>query len=101
MKTLISIIRSSFVLGCLLFCFGINISKAQITAGKITYERKTNLYKKFKDDDIREWLKEEDKNKVDVFELYFNDSISVFKPEESDLKEKMTWATSKNVVYQQ
>ncbi|HEY1039925.1 MAG TPA: GLPGLI family protein [Bacteroidia bacterium] len=81
----------------LLLC---SIGKAQVNAGKITYERKTNLYKKFKDDDVKEWLKEEDKNKTDVFELYFNDSISAFKPQESDLKERMSWATSKNVVYQ-
>ncbi len=73
---------------------------AQVTAGKIVFERKTNLYKKFKDDNVKEWLKEEDKSKVDLFELYFNDSLSVFKPQESDLKERMSWATSKNTTYQ-
>ena len=74
---------------------------SQITYGKITFERKTNLYKKFKNNsDVKEWLKEEDKNKVDVFELYFNDSISVFKPQESELVERMSWSTTKNVVYQ-
>jgi len=77
-----------------------SVSFSQITSGKIVYERKTNLYKKFKGDDVKDWLKEEDKNKVDVFELYFNDSMSFFKPQDSDLKEKMSWATSKNVVYQ-
>jgi GLPGLI family protein len=84
----------------LLLCF-VNVAFGQITAGKITYERKTNLYKKFKDDDVKEWLKEEDKNKLDMFELYFTDSTSVFKPQESNLRERMSWATSKNVVYQQ
>jgi len=84
----------------MLLCF-VNVALAQITAGKIVYERKTNLYKKFKDDNVKEWLKEEDKNKMDVFELYFTDSTSVFMPQESDLKERMSWATSKNVVYQQ
>jgi len=72
----------------------------QITSGKIVFERKTNLYKKFKDDNVREWLKDEDKSKVDFFELYFNDSLSVFKPQESDLKEQMSWTTSKNTIYQ-
>lgn len=77
------------------------VSSSQITYGKITYERKTNLYKKFKNNsDVKEWLKEEDKNKMDVFELYFNDSLSVFKPQESDLVERMSWSTTKNVVYQ-
>jgi GLPGLI family protein len=72
----------------------------QITSGKIVFERKTNLYKKFKDDNVREWLKDEDKSKVDFFELYFNDSLSAFKPQESDLRERMSWATSKNTIYQ-
>lgn len=71
---------------------------AQVHTGKIVYERKTNLYKKFKGDDVKEWLREEDKNKVDVFELYFNDSLSLFKPQDSELKERMSWATSKNTV---
>ena len=75
-------------------------SNAQVFHGKITYERKTNLYKKFKDDNVKDWLQEEDKNKVDVFELYFNDSISVFKPQDSELKERNSWATTKNTVYE-
>lgn len=84
---------------CLLFLV-VKLS-AQITQGKIVYERKTNLYKKFKNNsDVKEWLKEEDKNKIDVFELYFNDTVCVFKPQESDLVERMSWSTTKNVVYQ-
>ncbi len=81
---------------CLCCC---HFSNAQIRRGKITYERKTNLYKKYKGDE-REWIKEEDKIKVDVFELYFSDSLSAFKPQESELKEKLSWTTSKNYVYQ-
>lgn len=82
----------------LLICLQLN---AQVNQGKITFERKTNLFKKFKDDDgIKNWIREENKNKVDVFELYFNDSISVFKPQESDLKESFSWTTSKNTVYE-
>lgn len=84
----------------LLVVITVTSSFGQITSGKIVFERKTNLYKKFKDDNVKEWLKEEDKSKVDVFELYFNDSLSVFMPQESDLKERMSWATSKNTTYQ-
>ncbi len=73
---------------------------AQMTSGKIVFERKVNLFKTFKDEGMRNWIKEENKIKIDVFELYFNDSLSVFKPQESDLKEKFGWATSKNTVYQ-
>ncbi len=91
--------KSSIIFLILLFLYTTSI--AQITSGKITYERKTNLYKKFKNNgDVKEWLKEEDKNKIDIFELYFNDSLSVFMPQESDLVERMSWATTKNVVYQ-
>lgn len=87
----------------LILCFWLlpQVVSSQIISGKITYERKTNLYKKFKNNgDVKEWLKEEDKNKIDIFELYFNDSLSAFKPQESDIVERMGWATTKNVVYQ-
>ena len=82
-----------------LFVFSGNLF-TQVKSGKIVYERRTNLYKKFKDDNVKEWIEKDDKNKVDIFELYFNDSLSVFKPQYSDLKEKMSWTTSKNMVYQ-
>ncbi len=80
--------------------FTVNSVIAQITAGKIVYERKTNLFKKFKENEMREWIKEENKNKTDVFELYFNDSLTLFKPQENELREKMDWTTSKNTTYQ-
>ena len=73
---------------------------AQILSGKITFERKTNLYKSMKWGDVKNWIKEADKIKLDYFELYFNDTCSVFKPQESELKENMGWATSKSTVYQ-
>lgn len=78
----------------------ISVSYAQIHAAKVIYERKTNLYKKFKERNVSEWIKEEDKNKVDIFELYFNDTLSCFKPQESDLKEQLSWATSKFTTFQ-
>ncbi|MCE3280905.1 MAG: hypothetical protein K0S44_3096 [Bacteroidetes bacterium] len=87
------------ILLIILFLFPV-FSFSQVSSGKIIYERKTNLYKKFKGEDVKEWLREEDKNKVDVLELYFNDSLSYFKPQDSELKERMSWATEKNVVYQ-
>jgi GLPGLI family protein len=74
---------------------------SQITSGKIIFERKTNLQKKYKDaEGGGGWLKNLKSPKIDMFELYFNDSISVFRPVESDLKEEMDWATMKNTVYQ-
>ncbi len=71
----------------------------QINSGKIIYERKTNLLKKYKNNN--EWIKERNiKDKIDFFELTFNDSLSAYKPQESELKEQMSWTTSKNQVYQ-
>lgn len=87
----------------LLLIFAISSSSlfAQLSKGKIVYERKTNLLKKYKDEEWKEWLKEQERKiKIDVFELYFNDTASAFKPQESELREKMDWATDKNIVYQ-
>ncbi len=72
----------------------------QITSGHVVYERKTNLYKKFKSPEIQRWIPENSKSKVDVFDLYFTDSLSFFGPQENNLKEVMSWTTSKNKVYQ-
>jgi GLPGLI family protein len=76
-------------------------ASAQITSGKIVFERKTNLYKRYKNEDwVKDWIKESDHTKVDEFELMFNDSLSVFRPVESEEREGYTWMTSKNTVYQ-
>jgi GLPGLI family protein len=83
-----------------LFSFVV-VSNAQITYGKVTYERKTNLYKRFKHwEDVKEWIKESDKVKVDEFEMTFNDSSAVFKPIESEYREQFDWATNSNTTYQ-
>lgn len=76
-------------------------STAQITYGKITYERKTNLHKRMKHwEDVKEWIKESDKIKIEDFELIFNDTVAYFKPVESELRDNFEWATSKNTTYQ-
>jgi hypothetical protein len=73
---------------------------AQIHSAKITFERKTNLYKKFKDQGTQRWIKEEDRIKIEYFELLVNDSMALFKPQESELRETYAWATAKNTVLQ-
>ncbi len=94
--------KASKILLFILFLAMISKSDfAQITSGKILYERKTNLYKRFKNADwITNWVKEGDRTKVDEFELFFNDTLAAFKPKESDEKESFSWATSKSTVYQ-
>jgi len=93
----------SFKIKCLqavFFCLFSLCSYSQITAGKITFERKTNLLKRFKDPNMARWLGDKDKTKIDMFELYFNDTISVFLPTETAFKDDMSWATNKNTIYQ-
>lgn len=91
---------SKQIISSIILIFLIVNIQAQITNAKVVYERKTNLYKRFKDNDVKDWLKEADKIKIDYFELLFNDSCSVFKPQESELRENFSWATQKNTAYQ-
>lgn len=75
---------------------------AQWHYGKIVYERKTNLLKRFsKIDWIKEWLTEDKSMKIksETFELYFNDTASAFLPVEGNKMDWMQWATSNNKVY--
>lgn len=78
-------------------------SFAQIKAGKIIFERKTNIEKEYKDADDNEefsdYLKK-NKIKIDSFELIFNDTLSIFKPIISDEVDELDWATSNNIVLQ-
>ena len=77
-------------------------SMAQITSGRIVFERKTNLHKLYKDNDrVKRFLKEDVKWKIEDFELYFNDSLSAFTPIESDEPEQgfMKFLTTHNKIY--
>lgn len=74
-------------------------SYAQVTEGKIIFERKTNLEKKFDDARMAEIIKN-NKSKIDNFEMYFNEKESVFKPIPSTEVDELSWATTKNTVYQ-
>jgi GLPGLI family protein len=91
---------SKTILFSLLFLAFSFISTAQITAGKITFERKTNLLKRFTDPNMIRWLGEKNKTKIDVFDLYFNDSISIFIPQDAASNDELSWATNRNTVYQ-
>lgn len=94
---LISRIKTFFLLALLSISFA---SQGQITAGKITYERKTNLFKRFKDPNMVKWIGEKNKTKIESFELYFNDSLSVFVPVDVVGKDELSWTTNKNTVSQ-
>jgi len=77
-------------------------SFAQETAGRIVFERKTNLKKLFKDNKrVRPFLKDGVTWKIEQFELYFNDSSSAFLPIEGDDAEEgmMKFLTTHNTIY--
>jgi GLPGLI family protein len=75
----------------------------QITSGKITFERKTNLKKKFGEDErMKRFLTEENKIRVEVFELYFDENRSSFKVVENEDEDEgfMRYTTQRNVTHQ-
>lgn len=73
---------------------------SQIQEGVIVFERKTNLFKKFTSQSTQDYIKEENKYRTDKFILYFNDTISVFVPEERYEFDRLSWATNSNTVIQ-
>lgn len=85
----------------LLFLFAVPV-QSQVTSAVIEYERRTNVYKLYKDVDrmqgMMDYIK---KNKImkETFTLYFNDSISVFKAKESP-EGMAAWLTQRNVTIQ-
>ena len=84
----------------ILLCLISFASLGQITSGKITFERKTNLLKKYPGRYMGKFIKEGDKRKIDVFHLYFNDSLSVFVPADDEVTGRRSWMTTRNKVIQ-
>jgi GLPGLI family protein len=81
----------------LFFLFSLTAGLAQYKQGKIIYERKTNLYKRYGESSKR-WLDEKDRIKVEFFELIFNDTSTIWQVEAQSVNET-SWGTSRNVVY--
>ena len=71
-----------------------------IHAGKITYERRTNLEKRFTDQRMKRFVTEENKIRIEPFYLYFNDTASLFQVAEMNQPEEMAWLTTKNAYAQ-
>ncbi|MBC9813060.1 GLPGLI family protein [Crocinitomicaceae bacterium CZZ-1] len=91
-------IRTVLLVASVLFAVG--YSRAQMQEGKIVFERKTNLFKKYTNKSTQDYIKEENKYKIDNFTLYFNDSVSVFVPEENYENNRLSWTTNSNTVVQ-
>lgn len=77
---------------------------AQISSGRIVFERKTNLLKRFGDNPrMKNFINEQNKYRVENFELLFNDSMCVFRYLENDEPDAtgfMKYLTTRNTVYQ-
>jgi GLPGLI family protein len=86
----------------LIFSFTISFGFGQYSNyGKITFERKTNLLKRFEGKGrISDMINEDNKIKIDQFELLFNESESVFRPILEVSEGRMGWMTTKNTYYQ-
>ncbi|WP_169312057.1 GLPGLI family protein [Fluviicola taffensis] len=70
-----------------------------VREGKITYERRTNVWKMFDDDRFRQMIGEKNKIKTEEFSLYFNDTVSLFSFITPDQPDPQSWMTLKNTVY--
>jgi len=87
------------LIGFILLCFS-GISFSQMSEGRIIFERRTNLEKKFEGSGFRKnSIDKDNKIKVENFELYFTDSVAIFKPILSDELDPTSWATIKNSVF--
>ncbi|TNE53680.1 MAG: GLPGLI family protein [Bacteroidetes bacterium] len=85
---------------CSFLFAGVDFGNAQITSGKITFERRTNLLKKYDNRRRGRFITEKDKYQIDVFNLYFNDTLSVFIPDEDAQQDHRSWMTTRNQVVQ-
>lgn len=91
------IIAILFVMLC---TFSIS-AQTMMDSGKITFERRTNLEKRFAGQDTRGWMKGKLKEpKIDEFELLFTDSTAIFIPILPEVPEEREWATMQNTTYQ-
>lgn len=84
-----------------LLCIQLWAQTDYIHSGKITFERRTNLEKRFGSDQrMKRFINEDNKIRVEQFSLFFNDTASYFAVVPSNEPEEMAWLTTKNAYYQ-
>jgi GLPGLI family protein len=86
---------------CVLLCtFSIG-AQTMMSSGKITFERRTNLEKRYEGQKVGGWMKGKLKEpKIDEFELRFTDSTAIFIPILPEVPDEREWATMQNTTYQ-
>lgn len=74
-----------------------------INEGRIVFERRTNLEKRFEGMEDNQWMRNVDlkEPKIDRFELFFTDSFAAFVPIQPETMQGMReWLTMKNTSFQ-
>lgn len=86
----------AFIIGAFAF------AQDYISEGRIVFERRTNLEKRYAGMEKNRWMRNADlsKPKIDEFELLFTKDLSVFKPVESDVRDERSWFTMSNLTAQ-
>jgi GLPGLI family protein len=92
-------IKIGVLLGFLFLGGSIFAQGQLVREGKITYERRTNLWKIFDDQRMRDFVGEKNKIKVEEFTLYFNDTSSLFSYVMPEQPDPQSFLTMKNTVY--
>jgi GLPGLI family protein len=86
---------------CVLLCTFSKSAQTMMSSGKITFERRTNLEKRFEGQDNKGWMRGNLKEpKIDEFELRFTDSTAIFIPILPEVPDEREWATMQNTTYQ-
>jgi GLPGLI family protein len=90
-----------YLLLCIMFLSLSVNSQTMMSSGKITFERRTNLEKRFENQDNKGWMRGSMKEpKIDEFELRFTDSTVLFVPILPEVPDEREWATMQNTTYQ-
>ncbi len=88
----------------LIVLFYYSTVQGQVSKGRIVFERKTNLKKRYGDNPrMKNFITEENKYRIENFELFFNDTTCVFRPIADDSPSGegfLKYLTTHNTVYQ-
>lgn len=86
---------------CVLLCTFSISAQTMMSSGKIIYERRTNLEKRFEGQEKNGWMRGNLKEpKTDEYELRFTDSTAIFIPILPEVPDEREWATMQNTTYQ-
>ncbi|MDX1651866.1 MAG: GLPGLI family protein [Brumimicrobium sp.] len=81
--------------------FSVSGYAQMMSSGRVVYERRTNLEKRYEGEELNRWMRGGIKKpKIDEYELFFTDSSAIFKPILPEVPDEREWATMQNTTYQ-